>query len=164
MSKKAEKKTTKKTTTKAAGAKKVAVKKAAPKKTASKTTKKVAKKTAPKTTKKTASKATKTAKKTTSKKSPAKKKTPLVISSSSTAFFATNGAVMHSMLELYEELAGMLEEEFAFHASSAENNHFSNWVREILKDEECAEQLAPADTRRKARSVLKKHLEKYITN
>lgn len=89
-----------------------------------------------------------------------KKKTPLVISSQETAFYAINGAVIYSLLDLYEELQTMLDEEFSFH-SDPESNHFSNWMGDILQDEDCAEEFKKANTRRKARMVIKKHLEKY---
>lgn len=76
-----------------------------------------------------------------------------------TAFYATNGAVLYSLADLFEELGTMNDEEFIFH--TIPDNHFSPWVEKILLNKGCADDLEKADTRRKARSVLKKHLAEY---
>ncbi|MDZ7726277.1 MAG: hypothetical protein U5L75_01715 [Candidatus Campbellbacteria bacterium] len=109
----------------------------------------------------------KTTRKVPVRKAPAKKssssrtrKKRLVIAPPETAFFAVNGAVLYSLLDLYNELATMSDEEFSFHAGD-ESNHFANWVRDVVKDKSCAKDLQSANTRRKARSVVKKYLVKY---
>lgn len=138
-----------------------------------KTIKKVQKKTG-KTTKKTvakkavkkpairAVKATprKPARKITVRRAAKSTKITPVIATPENAFYAVNGSVSYSLLDLYSELGTMLEEEFSYH-SDPEENHFSNWIKDVLQDEECAESLRKANTRRKARATLKKHLDKY---
>lgn len=87
------------------------------------------------------------------------KKPKLVIAESGTAFYATNGAVLYSLADLFTELSTMNDEEFSFHIWP--ENHFSAWVEKVLFDKNCAADLEKADTRRKARSVIKKYLAEY---
>lgn len=86
-------------------------------------------------------------------------KTPLVYAPDWQIFYAVNGAVLRSLYDLYKELETMLEEEYAYHKEGGD--HFSIWVREVLCDEKCAEALTKATTKRKARTVIKRHLAFY---
>jgi hypothetical protein len=87
-------------------------------------------------------------------------KKPLVYASDWQVFYAVNGAVLHSMDDLYNELETMLEEEYLYHKNSGDN--FTVWVREVLGDDSCAKDLSKASSRKKARVSLKKHLKKYV--
>lgn len=147
MTKKITKKLEKKTSS-------VSSKKVAPKKPAKKVVKKNGAKDKLKAT------AKRVVKKVTVRRASTKTKQPLVISTTETAFYAKNGAILTSLLDLYAELSTMQEEEFSFHCDPG-SNHFSNWIRDILSDEECATELSKVDTKRKARTVLKRHLDKY---
>jgi len=64
-------------------------------------------------------------------------------------FLCHDGRVFRDMKELAEGLIAMSNETFAFH-SSFEKHDFSNWVRDIIKDEKLASELAMAANRLQA--------------
>ena len=64
-------------------------------------------------------------------------------------FWCHDGCVMKNLQELRDALANMNDEVFAYHAN-ADRNDFSNWVREIIKDETLARQLARSRDRASA--------------
>jgi len=72
------------------------------------------------------------------------------------AFYAVNGAVLRSLTDLARELEMMLESEYIHH-----KDHFASWVRDILSDTLCADDLSKAATRTKARKVVETHLKRY---
>jgi len=115
--------------------------------------KSASKKTTPK-----AKSAKRTVKPKTKQKSKVKK-IPLVIASDYGAFYAINGSVLRSINDLYLELETMLDHEYLYHKENGD--HFANWVREVLGDEECAKGLSKAVTKKKARTFLKKRLKYY---
>jgi hypothetical protein len=86
-------------------------------------------------------------------------KKPLVYAQDWQVFYAVNGAVLRSMNDLFNELETMMEDEYLYHKNSGDN--FSVWVREVLGDDACASELSGADSKKKARIVLKRHLKFY---
>jgi len=67
-------------------------------------------------------------------------------------FWCCNGAVLNNLQELESALNNMSEESFKHHAND-ERNDFTNWVKEIIKDEKLAKDLSKAKT--KATAVKK---------
>lgn len=124
------------------------------------TTNKVNTKTAvKKVTKKTvASKTVPTAKKNTTKKVSAPK--TLVYAENGQSFWVNNGEVLNSLTALYQALASMDKEVFAYHVTK-DKNDFSDWVEMVLCDDLCATDLRKAKNPDKACSVVAKHLKKY---
>jgi hypothetical protein len=61
-------------------------------------------------------------------------------------FWCHDGRILKDMKELGEALAAMADETFAYHSNS-EKNDFSNWVRDVISDEELASDLTLATNR-----------------
>jgi hypothetical protein len=72
------------------------------------------------------------------------------------AFYAVNGAVLRSLGDLARELETMSESEYLHH-----KDHFVSWVREVLGDGLCADDLSKIMTRNKAKKVVHTHLKRY---
>ena len=71
-------------------------------------------------------------------------------------FWNCDGRILRNMKELGETLNSMTEETYAYHANT-EKNDFSNWVRDIIKDEQLAKDLGKALNRAQAvRSVAER--------
>ena len=64
-------------------------------------------------------------------------------------FRCCDGRVLVNIPELNDALGNMSDETFAFHANQAKND-FSNWVRDIIKDEKLARDLSKATDRLQA--------------
>ncbi len=64
-------------------------------------------------------------------------------------FWCRDGSIYGSMKELAEGLVTMSDEAFAYHSNS-EKQDFSNWVRDVIKDEKLASELALATNRLQA--------------
>lgn len=76
---------------------------------------------------------------------------------SAQAFFCHDGKVFTDMKELAEGLTAMSDETFGYHAN-AEKNDFSNWVRDVIKDEKLATDLTKAVTRLEAAGLVASRL------
>jgi hypothetical protein len=64
-------------------------------------------------------------------------------------FWCHDGRTFSDMKELAEGLAAMSDETFAYH-SNAEKKDFSDWVRDVIKDEKLSDELAVAADRMQA--------------
>jgi len=64
-------------------------------------------------------------------------------------FWCHDGSIFGSMKELAEGLVVMSDETFTYHSNS-EKQDFSNWVRDVIKDEKLASELATATNRLQA--------------
>lgn len=72
-------------------------------------------------------------------------------------FRCYDGKVFTDMKELAEGLAAMSDETYARHANPS-GNDFCNWVRDVLKDEKLASDLAGANTRLEAVGIVTSRL------
>jgi hypothetical protein len=72
---------------------------------------------------------------------------------SADVFYCHDGSVFADLRELAEGLEAMSDETFAYH-SNLEKQDFSNWVRDIVGDEELANDLAKATNRLQAAEYL----------
>ncbi len=61
-------------------------------------------------------------------------------------FWCHSGRTFKNLQELGEGLATMTEDIYAYHAN-AEKNDFVSWIRDIIKDEKLAKELAKIKTR-----------------
>jgi len=69
-------------------------------------------------------------------------------------FWCCDGSIFRDMKELAEGLAAMSDDIFAHHANS-EKNDFSNWLRDVIKDEKLAKDLQNVlDRNEAARTVV----------
>jgi hypothetical protein len=64
-------------------------------------------------------------------------------------FWCCDGQVLKNMKELGEALTSMADETFAYH-SNEEKKDFSNWVRDIIRDEKLARDLQKSLNRTQA--------------
>jgi hypothetical protein len=80
------------------------------------------------------------------KKQPAKSLTRAPVDM---VFWCCDGTVFADLRELAEGLRAMSDESFAYH-SNMEKHDFSNWVRDVIKDELLAYELAGAINRLQA--------------
>ena len=53
-------------------------------------------------------------------------------------FRCCDGRILRSMREIEDAFIDMTDETFAFH-STEDNSDFSNWVRDVIRDEKLAE-------------------------
>jgi hypothetical protein len=68
-------------------------------------------------------------------------------------FYCHDGSVFTDLRELAEGLEAMSDETFAYH-SNLEKQDFSNWVRDVIGDEELANDLAKEINRLQAAEYL----------
>jgi len=68
-------------------------------------------------------------------------------------FYCHDGSVFADLRELAEGLQAMSDETFAYH-SNLEKQDFSNWIRDVIGDEELANDLAKAVSRLQAAGYL----------
>ena len=74
-------------------------------------------------------------------------------------FWVNNGPVIKNLSEMSDSLASMKDDIFKHHVNK-EKNDFGNWVRDVLKDAELADEIAGIKSKerilKKVRSRLKK--------
>ena len=76
------------------------------------------------------------------------------------AFWLHDGPGLYNLRDLKHALDNITEEQFGFHVGE-DKNDFSNWVRDVLKDPECAVELDRCKTILSTRRVLIKFLKNY---
>jgi hypothetical protein len=84
------------------------------------------------------------------KKQPGK---PLVKVPAEYVFWCHDGSVFSDLNELAEGLEAMSDEIFAYH-SNFEKHDFSNWIRDVVRDEELADDLERAASRLQAAACV----------
>lgn len=75
-------------------------------------------------------------------------------------FWLHDGPALRNIHDLKHALDNITDEQFAFHVGEGKND-FANWVRYVLKDDECAAALLRCKTILSTRRVLIKHLKHY---
>jgi len=73
------------------------------------------------------------------------------------AFFCHDGRRLHNLAELRDALATMSNDVFTSH-SNREKRDFSNWVRDVIKDEPLARQLRRAGTLAQTRKLTEQRV------
>lgn len=68
-------------------------------------------------------------------------------------FWCHDGCVVHNLKELGHALNTMTDETYAFHANT-EKNDFTNWVRDVIKDESLARYLQKAPNQAQAAKMV----------
>ena len=74
------------------------------------------------------------------------------------AFRCCDGSVFVNMGELHNGLTTMSDESYAFHADNARSD-FSNWVRDIIRDEKLARDLLKSLNRSQATKNVATRIE-----
>lgn len=88
----------------------------------------------------------------------------LILSDFSDIFWCRDGKAFKNLYELREGLRNMSDETYIFHAN-AHRNDFSNWVRDVVKDNKLADDLRRANNRDEASKIVDnriKQLERKI--
>jgi len=68
-------------------------------------------------------------------------------------FWCCDGRILRNMQELGEALTTMNDEAFAYHSNS-EKSDFSNWVRDIIRDEKLARDIGKSQNRGEAAKAV----------
>ncbi len=68
-------------------------------------------------------------------------------------FWCCDGRIFRNMKELGDAFGTMTDETFAYH-SNTDKNDFSNWVRDIIKDEKLAGDIAKSLNRAQAANIV----------
>ncbi len=68
-------------------------------------------------------------------------------------FRCCDGGIVRNTKELGDTLKTMTDETYAFHANT-EKNDFTNWVKDIIKDERLAKDLQKAPNRAQAAKLV----------
>ncbi len=76
------------------------------------------------------------------------------------AFWLKDGPVLKDMRELCQALKNMDDSIYNHHAAE-DKNDFSCWVKDVLCDTECANDLLKVKDRHEAAKSVEKALEKY---
>ena len=105
------------------------------------------------------------AKKTVNKKPLAKAsvavtKEPLLYADNETSFWVADGNILNSLVALHEALLSMSSKTFSHHVTKQKND-FSEWVKDVLYDADCAAALKTATTPKRAALVVAKALQRY---
>ena len=72
---------------------------------------------------------------------------------SGTQFYCADGKTMASLPELESALKEMSEDTFCYHSNESKSD-FSNWVRDIIRDEKLARDLAKSLNRSQAQKKV----------
>ena len=84
----------------------------------------------------------------------------LVQATQEQAFWLHDGPALYNLRDLKHALDNITEEQFSYHVTE-EKNDFANWVRAVLKDDECADEMMRCKTVLSTRRILIKFLKNY---
>ena len=74
-------------------------------------------------------------------------------------FWVNNGPIIRNLSEMANALACMKDEIFSHHVNK-EKNDFGNWVRDVLKDEELANNITSVRSKEKILKKVQSRLKK----
>lgn len=77
-------------------------------------------------------------------------------------FYLLDGRKLGSVYELIEALETMSDDVFRHHANEYKND-FSNWLKDVFKEKELANEISRIDSRMDTEVKLLKHLVKELT-
>ncbi len=103
---------------------------------------------------------TNSARKTVSPKQKPVTKPTLIVVSTDQAFWTVDGAVFHSLQDLFDGLATMPQRVYQYHADKSYQD-FAKWVAGALNDKACARELKLATTSKEARKIVGRYLQSY---
>lgn len=89
-----------------------------------------------------------------------RKKQQLINASDPDCFWINNGDVVRNLKQFAKSLESMSNEQFGHHVTKNKND-FAKWIKEILKDSECANAISKVRTRKTILSKVNDSLKKY---
>jgi CRISPR/Cas system type I-B associated protein Csh2 (Cas7 group RAMP superfamily) len=72
-------------------------------------------------------------------------------------FWCNDGRAFKNLRELRDGLNTMTDETFAYHVNM-EKNDFSNWIRDIIKDEQLAKDISKTMSRREMANIVSRRI------
>ncbi|MEM5835042.1 MAG: polysaccharide deacetylase family protein [Candidatus Aenigmatarchaeota archaeon] len=81
-----------------------------------------------------------------------------ILSDYTDVFWCHDGKVFKNLYELRDGLRNMSNETYSYHANE-EKNDFSNWVRDVIKDEKLANNLRKAKSKEEALQIVEKRIK-----
>ncbi len=101
----------------------------------------------------------KVAKKKGVKKKKTEKKNILKDTNSNHYFFVKDGTILKNVLDLSKHLDKMADEVFKHHVNEIKND-FSNWIKDVFKEEKLAKELLKTTDKDKTQIIILKHVIK----
>lgn len=101
----------------------------------------------------------KMAKKKGVKKKKTEKKNILKDANSNHYFFVQDGIVLKNVLDLSKQLDKMTDEVFRHHVNEMRND-FSNWIKDVFKEEKLAKELLKTTDKDKTQIIILKYVIK----
>jgi choline kinase len=95
-------------------------------------------------------------KKSVARKSPRERK--LKQAPAECCFWINNGPIVGNLLDLYEALAYMSDEQFTYHTERT-GNDFTIWISDIIGEPTLAKKVSRAKTREQMRTAIRSHLK-----
>ncbi len=74
-------------------------------------------------------------------------------------FFVNDGTVLKNVLDLSKQIDNMADEIFEHHVNETRND-FSNWIKNVFKEEKLAEELLKTTDKDKTQIIILKHIIK----
>jgi len=91
------------------------------------------------------------------KKKKAEKKNILKDANSDSYFFVNNGTVLKNVLDLSKQLDNMADGVFEHHVNEMRND-FSNWIKDVFKEDKLAKELLKTTDKDKTQIILLKYV------
>ena len=96
------------------------------------------------------------------KKKKIKKKDILKDANSDHYFFVQDGMVLKNVLDLSKQLDKMTDDVFRHHVNEIRND-FSNWIKNVFKEEKLAKELLKTTDKDKTQIIILKHIIKKFS-
>ncbi|MBU1204878.1 MAG: hypothetical protein KKA61_03400 [Nanoarchaeota archaeon] len=77
-------------------------------------------------------------------------------------FFVQDGTVLKNVLGLSKQLDNMADEIFMHHVNETRND-FSNWIKDVFKEEKLAKELLKTTNKDKTQIIILKHIIKKFS-
>jgi hypothetical protein len=103
----------------------------------------------------------KSTKKSGTKSATSKKKQPLTVAEGERCFWACDGQILATLVDLEHALERMTGDAYAHHVNG-DRNDFASWVEFVLEDTTCADGLRRARGQEAARMCVSKRLSFYL--
>jgi len=77
-------------------------------------------------------------------------------------FFVQDGTILKNVLDLSKQLDNMADDIFKHHVNEMKND-FSNWIRDIFREEKLAEELLKTTDKDKTQLIILKYIIKKFS-
>ena len=77
-------------------------------------------------------------------------------------FFVQDGTILKNVLDLSKQLDKMTDDIFKHHVNEMRND-FSNWIKDVFKEEKLAKELLKTTSKDKTQIIILKHIIKKFS-